>query len=137
MKITVRTRKAKQMRYPTLGDYGETKSGDVWFEICELGDWRFEALVAVHEITEYLLVKAAGIPVASIDAFDIAFEQDREMGINGPDDEPGDSQDAPYHLQHSLATAVERAVAAMMGVSWASYAHACDNVIFPSVNKKK
>jgi hypothetical protein len=135
MKITVTTVKAKDMRYPSLGDYGETPAGDVWFKVVDLGDWRFEALVALHEIVEYLLVKAAGIPVLSIDAFDIAFEQDREIGINGPDEEPGDSIDAPYHLQHGVASGVERVVAAMMGVAWADYAHACDMVVFPSVKK--
>ena len=130
--ITVKTIPAHMMRYPTLGDYWESEHG-VTFAVCALGDWRAEALIAIHEIVEYVLVKAAGIKVKDIDEFDIAFEQDRERGINSEDAEPGDDALAPYHLQHGLATAAERAVCAMMGLAWSDYARFCDNVIFPKV----
>jgi len=102
----------QDMRYSTCGDYTQTVDGVVHFYIARLGDWRYEALVAVHEISEFLLVRAAGIRIEDIDAWDLAHLDSAE---------PGAEKDAPYHAQHLAAEGIERIMAAILGVNWAEY----------------
>lgn len=122
MKIEIETIPHAQQRYPTAGDWyydGETLK----IKVSELGDWRYELLVAVHELVEVSLCKNDGVTQESVDAFDIDYEKRRQPG---DDSEPGDSSLAPYKRQHCMATAVERALAAAMNVDWSDY----DDTIF-------
>lgn len=80
----------------------------------EMPDWRYEALVAVHEMVEMILVKHRGISEQAISEFDMALEQSREQGkVLG---EPGDDPRAPYQREHFFATNLERLLAAELGV---------------------
>ena len=102
----------KEQRYAgTCGDYWLDHTG-LHFRVSRLGDWRYEALVLVHELVEYLLVRAAGIDISSIDRWDIDY-----CGEGEPGEDPG----APYHVQHMMADAVERTVALFLGVKWGRY----------------
>lgn len=83
-----------------------------------MGNWRFEALVALHELVEVIKCKHDGVSQKDVDAFDIAFEKNRKPGN---DDEPGDDPNAPYQNQHCLATGIERIMAAELGVDWREY----------------
>lgn len=87
-------------------------------KVSELGDWRYNALIAVHELVEVLKCKHDGVTQEQVDAFDIAYEKNRPEAV---DSEPGDSPDAPYRQQHCLATGIERIMAAALGVDWDSY----------------
>ena len=132
----LRTLPAKLQRYPSGGDYFEDASGKCIILVCEMGNWKYEALVAAHEICEYLLVKAAGIKIESIDDYDKQFEREREMGIHGLHDEPGDQPDSPYHVQHCIATGIERILAAALLINWTDYAYAVDSLCFGHAVKK-
>ena len=65
------------------------------------------------------------------DAFDIAFEKEREALINAGGTaeqhadivaaEPGDDRAAPYHKEHCFATGIERLMAAELDVAWHPY----------------
>jgi hypothetical protein len=149
--IRVRFVPHAQQRYPTVGDW-ETKPVlahdgspvDLVVTVSDTGNWRFNALVAVHELVEALLCASAGIPQEDLDAFDIAFEAAREThepirqncetrelftfrgAVVDADAEPGDHPDAPYQRQHNFATAVERMMCAAMGIRWADYENAID-----------
>jgi hypothetical protein len=104
-------------RYETVGDWqiaGDTLNIDV----SDLGDWRYNMMVGIHEAVEAVLCHANGITQARVDAFDIAFEKARPLLCI---DEPGDDARAPYYKQHQLATGVERMLGAEMGVSWHEY----------------
>ena len=105
-------------RYPTVGDYTTDGFDNVHFRVSILGNWRFELLVAVHEIVEKYLTMEAGVKEEDIDAFDIIYEANRK-----PDDdsEPGDHLGAPYYKQHQIATRVERFLAGELGVDWDVY----------------
>ncbi len=124
------------MRYRTVGDYYESK-GITVFDIVKLGNWKFEILVAIHELVEWALIRAAGISILDIDEFDKQYEIERDGGIHLKSDEPGDDPQSPYHLQHGLASCAERGAAAMMGVNWKQYADACEGVYFPSKRSGK
>jgi len=61
-----------------------------------------------------VVCKKAGRHRWEITAFDMAFAN-REPGDVS---ETGDDPKSNYHLQHGLATAVERMLCAALGISW-------------------
>lgn len=117
MNVDIKVIPHSRQRYPTVGDW--------WFErknlsirVSEMGNWRYEMLVVVHELVEVLICKHEGITQKQVDRFDIAFENARKPGN---EDEPGDDARAPYRIQHGIASGVERICAALMGVDWNKY----------------
>jgi hypothetical protein len=115
MRINMETIPHEAQRYPTVGDYWDD-NGVEHIRISELPDWRYEALVAVHELIEMILVKHRGIPEQIISDFDIHFEKSRvEELVRG---EPGDAPESPYRREHFFATNVERLLAAELDVDW-------------------
>jgi hypothetical protein len=108
-----------QQRYPTVGDYWEDEHGVEQIRVSEMMDWRYEVLVAVHEIVEMALARQRGIEEQAISEFDIRFEQDKEKGlVTG---EAGDNVNAPYRREHFFATNLERLFAGELGVDWFEY----------------
>ena len=119
MKINIETIPHHSQRYPTVGDYWEDGAEVEQVRVSEMPDWRYEALVAVHELIEMILTKHRGIAEQAISEFDIAFEKSREVGqVFG---EPGDDPRSPYRKEHFFATNVERLLAAELGVDWFAY----------------
>lgn len=130
MKITIETIPHEKQRYPTVGDWtiAHAEDGSPIINICvsrEAGDWRAQALVAIHEAIEAIVCIHDGVTQAQVDAFDVDFEKYRH-----PDnvDEPGDSKAAPYYKQHQIATAVERILAVQLDVAWNHYAKAVERL---------
>lgn len=117
MKIIIETIPHKRQRYPTVGDW-YTKKGTLHIRVSKMSDWRYELLVALHELVEVQLCKNRGVTQKAVDAFDIAFEKRRK---SGNEDEPGDDPKAPYRKEHFFATSVERLMAAELGVDWGKY----------------
>ena len=118
MNINVETVPHEHQRYPTVGDYWE-EGGKVQVRVSEMRDWRYEILVAVHEIVEWALTKQRDISEHDITEFDIAFEKSREQRL--VIGEPGDHAQAPYRKEHFFATHLERSFAAELGVEWHEY----------------
>lgn len=104
-------------RYETVGDW-IIDDDSLTIRVSDLGDWRYNMAVAVHELVEVLLCKNNGVVQVAVDAFDIKFERDRAVGDFS---EPGDDRSAPYHNEHCFATAVERMLIAAMRLSWMDY----------------
>lgn len=126
MRINIETIPHGNQRYPTVGDYWEDGDQVEQVRVSELPDWRYEALVAVHELIELILSRHRGIAEEAISEFDIAFEQSREQGqVLG---EPGDDPRAPYRKEHFFATNVERLLAAELGVDWFAYERLVDGL---------
>ncbi len=118
MKINIETIPHHQQRYPTVGDYWDEK-GVEQIRVSEMPDWRYEMLVAVHELIEMALTKHREIAEESISEFDINFEDSRRNNlVTG---EPGDHPNAPYKREHFFATNLERLLAAELGVDWFEY----------------
>lgn len=82
----------------------------------ELTDWRERAALIVHEVAEAIMCKHNGVTVAQVDEFDSKFKGDNEIDIN-----VGDEPDAPYRLEHTYATAIERVLTGVLGVDWKGY----------------
>ena len=126
MTINIQTIPHDQQRYPTVGDYWEEPDGVEQVRVSELSDWRYEALVAVHELVELLLARHRAISEQAISEFDVAFERDREHGrVLG---EPGDDPRAPYRREHFFATNLERLLAAELEVDWFAYESLVDGL---------
>lgn len=112
MKITIETIPHSEQRYETCGDWQFLHLDRLAVRVSDLGDWRMEACLGLHEVTEALLCKHLGITEQAVDDFDMAFTGDGE---------PGDAPDCPYLIPHRIATSQEMALAGKLGVDWAEY----------------
>lgn len=136
MKVIIETIKHEDQPYDTCGDWRfENSKGEplpqeqaflrvgtdecvLRIRVSMLGDWRYEMLVAVHELCETLMCMKDGVLVEDVDAFDKAFEAARTEDSL---DEPGDDPEAPYNRQHCIATSVERLMCAALKCDWKTY----------------
>jgi len=122
LNIIVKTVPDTSQRYDTVGDYYVDENGKRVFSISSMEDWRYEFLILIHELVESTLCKDRGVSGEEIDAFDFAFEKNRN-----PEDktsEPGDDPAAPYFREHQFASKIERMVADELGVDWDEYGRA-------------
>lgn len=121
MKIIIETIPHDNQRYETVGDWFYDDYGTLNIKVSELGDWKYEALIAVHELWEVLLCKHRGVNQDDVDKFDRAYEENRE---EGDESEPGDDNKAPYRREHCSASGAERLLAAEFDILWNDYADA-------------
>lgn len=119
LRMHIETIPHETQRYPTVGDYWLDETGVEQIRVSEMMDWRYEVLVAVHEIVEMALTRHRGIAEEAITEFDIKFEQDKEKGLVAG--EAGDNVSAPYRKEHFFATNLERLLAGELGVNWFEY----------------
>lgn len=125
MQILIKTVPHSKQRYDTVGDW-YFDGDDIEVTVSETGDWRYNALVAVHELVEALLCKARGISEEEVTIFDMQWEKDHPgQVLGGGAEEPGDDPSCPCRKEHFFATTVERALSAELGVDWSEY----DNVL--------
>ncbi len=118
LNIRIRTIDHNKQRYDTVGDWRYTSGENLVITVSNMGDWRKEVLVAIHELTEVVLCRHRNITQESVDKFDMDFEAKR---LKGDLSEPGDSSLAPYNKEHKFATILERAIAIELGVDWIDY----------------
>jgi hypothetical protein len=119
LRMHIETIAHENQRYPTVGDYWLDEAGVEQIRVSEMMDWRYEVLVAVHEIVEMALTRHRGIAEEAITEFDMKFEQDKEKGLVGG--EAGDNVNAPYQKEHFFATNLERLLAGELDVNWFEY----------------
>ncbi len=94
-------------------------------------DWRYEVLLAVHEMCEAILCKHNGVSQQAVDAFDLEYDKTHTFDLNA-----GDDPSAPYVREHCFATAIERIMAAELDVNWLAYDTELANT-YPGPSKKK
>ena len=113
-----------EQRYDTLGDYWEDPDGTWQFRVSDMGDWRYNFSVLLHEFIEYALIKHKGITEAEVLKFDLEVEA---LGLEHPYfDDPGFDPLAPYHDQHVYADAMERLIAPHLGMQFEDVWNAAD-----------
>jgi hypothetical protein len=117
-RIIIETIADGKQRYDTVGDYYHNETGDQLLFISDMGNKKYEFLIALHELIESQLCQERGITEDMIDAFDFEFEKDRKEGDLR---EPGDQPEAPYFKEHQFASKIERLVANELGVDWEQY----------------
>jgi hypothetical protein len=76
MKVIIETIPHQDQRYNTVGDW--RWHGDIlMISVSQLGNWKYEAAIAYHELREALHCKHLGISQEAVDAFDLEFEARR------------------------------------------------------------
>ena len=113
MEITVRIVEQFEQNYDTAGDYGRDENGNIWFKVTKQKTEFVEKMILIHEMIEELLVTEAGIKDDDIVNFDKSYTGDCE--------EPGDSKDAPYNRQHTIAKIVERIICNELNIDFQGY----------------
>ena len=114
-----------EQRYDTVGDWRVLyeREGSIWqLDVSETGNWKYNYLIALHELIEMGLCVSAKIDDRDVDHFDIEWEPHDNI------EEPGDDPEAPYYRQHQIACAIERAVALHLDVKWPEYEAALDKL---------
>lgn len=123
--INVKVIPHDEQRYETCGDWWYDRN-NVWqIRVSRLSDWRYEFLIAFHEILEMAWCHHFGISLESVDQFDIDYEEAR---VEGDNSEPGDDRRAPYYLGHQAASVAERIAALTLGVVWGDYEAEVNNL---------
>lgn len=122
MRVVIESIPHARQRYESPGDWKIEQCPDgstsITIKVSELGDWKQELLIGVHELVEASLCLEAGITGEVIDQFDMEFERNRQPGNNY---EPGDEPTSPYRRQHRFAEVIERLLATELKVDWAVY----------------
>lgn len=123
MRVVIETIPHNKQRYDTVGDWW-WDAGVLHIRVSRLNNAEEEHLIAIHEYVEALLCAEQNIDQNEVTDFD-------KRWLNGPYHtpfrpgdrraEPGDSPEAPYHLQHGVATGIERILASAMNLNWGIY----------------
>ena len=119
MKIIIETIPHKDQRYPTVGDW-QFLGDELLIRVSEMGDWKKEALVGIHELVEALLCRNRGIEQEEVDKFDMAYK--------GADMDPGNDPHAPYNEQHFIASTFEESLQEDLSVDEEDYENAIDKL---------
>lgn len=115
--LTVTNEEIKVRKGFTGADWWWDDAGDLQVRVAsELEDWRERMALAIHEASEALMCKHNGVTVEQVDVFDAKFKGENEIDVNA-----GDEPEAPYRLEHTYATAIERVLTGVLGVDWKSY----------------
>jgi hypothetical protein len=125
MKIIVTEIDHSSQLYNTVGNYAMDIEKCLHISISKMSNPLYFWPILLHELTEIAIVLFTGISFFAIDAFDIKYEEDREKGLHEDWEEPGDDKNSPYHQAHCFATAVERMICAILGLSWQDYNLEC------------
>ena len=124
MRVVIETVPHDQQRYETCGDW-EWNGDTLNIRVSELGDWRMELGVGLHEAVEAALCRHLGITQEVVDAFDLNYEVGRQLGDLS---EPGDEPNCPYARPHCIGTAVERMLLPYFGLTWGEYEDAINSL---------
>jgi hypothetical protein len=117
MNITIQVVDPKEMRPLVDGvDWHWLPNGDLMVQLAPMSDWRREVLLGFHEAVEAVLCKHNGVSQQAVDAFDVEYDKTHDTDCNA-----GDDPLAPYHREHTAATAVERILAYALSVQWGEY----------------
>jgi hypothetical protein len=116
MNITIKSIPHAKHRYPTVGDWWFEDGGEtLQIRVSQELPQKSQDLVVLHELAEVFMCRANGVGQLEVDQFDMAYEKNRKSGDTS---EPGDQKDAPYFLQHQIATMIELIASRQMDVNW-------------------
>jgi len=128
MNIQIQTIPHEKQRYDTLGDWfhvklcyqhiGEEAKERTMIRVTDLGDDRYNFLIAFHELVEMVLCHERGISSGDVDNFDLSFEGHGE---------PGDHPACPYFREHQFAMMMEKIMAHELDVDWQEYTRKCEH----------
>ena len=114
MRIDIKAVDPSVIRYSTCGDWWWNGDGSLQVSVPEYGSRNSSFLVALHELVEAWLCRAAHITEAEVLKWD----------LDHPDsDEPAEEKGSPYIHQHNTALKVEKIVAKALGIDFGRHDH--------------
>lgn len=117
MNVTIKVIPEHEHRSGISGaDWFFDQNGDLQVRVSKLSDWRREIILGFHEAVEAVLCAHNGVSQSAVDDFDARYDAEHSSDLNA-----GDDPLAPYQHEHTLATAVERILAAELRVQWLEY----------------
>jgi hypothetical protein len=117
MKIIIEAIPHEEQRLGQPGDWYYDPDGTLRIRVTDLGDWRYNFLLARHELDEAMLCKLAGISVEEVDSFDSRPESEAQDDPDSFSGYPG----ASYQNQHNDALAAEWVMSRLLEVDWQKY----------------
>lgn len=123
MNITIKTIPKSEMRFDDVGDWWFDINEDLQIRVADMGNWKYEFLVADHEMHEALLCFDRGITTKQVDDFDDQFEKENGVFEVRKDKKlnAGDDINCPYKKEHFFATNLERLTSAELKIDWKTY----------------
>src|SRR5262245_56977218 len=115
----IKTIPHREQRYDTCGDWWKEAA---WLKVrvSSMGNPDYEFLIAIHELVERQLCMKMGISEQTVDAWDLAHEDEEE---------PGAMESCPYREAHMRAEAIERVLANDLGVDWEHYSRTVTAIV--------
>lgn len=132
--VSMTTDDIRDHRYRSIDDWDDptpTIDGLVFStQVADMGDMDYNFLVLMHAFVEQYLCHKHKITDEQVTKFDMDHP---EM------DDPGNSEEAPYHKEHMIANDIESALSVALGVKWIDYETAIDKTLdkFPKKKQKK
>ena len=80
MKIDIKSIPINELRFTTAGDWFEDEDG-LHITIVKLDNEKYEYIVLMHELTEYIICKFKGITSKESDDFDYLWEEELKKGF--------------------------------------------------------
>lgn len=108
--IKIKTIPPGNLPYNRVGDW-HWEGEKLFISVNDMGDERYEWLIAIHEISEAFLCKMNGVTEESIDSFD--------KTVNGKWTPNG-----PGYKEHLISTGIESILAGVTGIIWDKYEEA-------------
>lgn len=75
MNIIIKTIPHKEHRYDTVGNWWFDEKGNLEIRVSDMKNWKYEFLVALHELVESALCKSRNIKEKDVTNFDVQFEK--------------------------------------------------------------
>ena len=117
MNITIKTIPKSEMRFDDAGDWFFDDSGNLQIRVADMGNWKYEFLVADHELHEALLCFDRDITTQQADDFDKQFEKEnKDKRLHA-----GDDINCPYKEEHFTAGIIERIMSGELDINWQIY----------------
>jgi hypothetical protein len=118
-KITIEFIPHSEQRLPDSlgGDWYFDSDGNLVIRCSDMQDWRYNYLLARHEMDEAILCKHSGITTEMVD------KDDFNSYSNDPDSFSG-YPDCCYQNQHNDALAAEWIMSRLLNVDWKEYGKA-------------
>ena len=132
LNVEIQTIPHEQQEYNTVGFHREGVNKNI-IRVSDLNNWKYEILIAIHELVEQSLCLAHGMKAKDVIDFDENFEKNRTSEAPL---EPGDNLSAPYHKEHVTATFFEKEMAKALDIDWEDYCKKINDTYSKAIDNK-
>lgn len=127
--ISIKIIPIKEQPFTTLGHWFEKEDNSFCILLTEMKDWRYVALVFIHEFTELFICWKEGITTDMADNFDSLWESELKKGLHKIEQEAGFDKRCPYRKGHVWGVRMERLFSWLLGVKWSKYVSYCNELM--------